>query len=119
MHKIYISFVFVVFILSLNAIFGSSNAQAQSAIRGTVVEYETNEPIVGAKVVIPGTAFSSITDSEGKYEIHDVPPGDYELVVTKDGFMDKKTPTQKVKKDVDIALNIQIEKKNNAGVAGK
>ncbi|MCS7077129.1 MAG: carboxypeptidase-like regulatory domain-containing protein [Bacteroidia bacterium] len=98
-----------------------SNCQktyAQSAIRGTVVEYETNEPIAGAKVYIPGTAFSSMTDNEGKYEIQDIPPGDYELVVTKQGYLDKKTPTQKVKKDVDIALNIQIEKKNTSGVAG-
>jgi len=119
MRKIYISFVFTVFVLLFSAVTGISEAQAQSAIRGTVLEYESNEPIPGAKVSIPGTAFSSITDSEGKYEISDVPPGDYELVVTKQGFMDKKTPTQKVKKDVDIALNIQIEKKNNAGVAGK
>lgn len=105
--------------LLFDTLTGTATIQAQSAIRGTVVEYETNEPIAGAKVSIPGTAFTSTTDNEGKYEIHDIPPGEYELVVTKDGFMDKKTPTQKVKKDVDIALNIQIEKKNNAGVAGK
>lgn len=119
MRKVYILFILTVFLLLLNTFTGASCVHAQSAIRGTVVEYETNEPIPGAKVAIPGTAFSSVTDSEGKYEIHDIPPGEYELVVTKDGFMDKKTPIQKVKKDVDIALNIQIEKKNNAGVAGK
>ncbi len=119
MSKFYIPLLLIIFTLLFDTLTGDCKVLAQSAIRGTVVEYETNEPIVGAKVAIPGTAFSSITDSEGKYEIHDIPPGDYELVVTKDGFMDKKTPTQKVKKDVDIALNIQIEKKNNAGVAGK
>lgn len=118
MRNVYISFVFTVFTLLFNLITDGAKVCAQSAIRGTVVEYETNEPIAGAKVVIPGTAFSSTTDAEGKYEIQDIPPGEYELVVTKAGFMDKKTPIQKVKKDVDIALNIQIEKKNNSGVAG-
>ncbi|MDW8302808.1 MAG: carboxypeptidase-like regulatory domain-containing protein, partial [Bacteroidia bacterium] len=81
MHKIYFVLLFSTIILLL----GLSSSQAQSAIRGTVVEYETNEPIAGAKVYIPGTPFSSITDNEGKYEIQDIPPGDYELVVTKQG----------------------------------
>lgn len=119
MHKTYFSFVFIAFILLFFMTIAPYETQAQSAIRGTVVEYESNEPIPGAKVSIPGTAFSSTTDSEGKYEIQDIPPGEYELVVTKEGYMDKKTPVQRVKKDVDIALNIQIEKKNNTGVADK
>lgn len=88
-------------------------ASAQSAIRGTVTDFETNEPISGAKISISGTSFTSTTDADGKYEMTDIPPGDYEVITNKDGYNPKKSPNQKMKKDVDIALNIQLEKKTS------
>jgi len=54
--------VFLIFILSGNAVFG------QSTLTGLVTD-ENNEPLLGASVYIKNTTTGSITDIAGKYNI--------------------------------------------------
>lgn len=42
---------------------------AQSTIRGEVFDEETGDPIIGANVVIQGTASGTVTDFDGQYTI--------------------------------------------------
>ena len=51
-------------------------------ISGTVVDAKSNETIVGANVVIEGTAVGSATDPDGKFDILNVKPGVYNIVVS-------------------------------------
>lgn len=54
--------------LFLTAIMGMLNAFAQQAITGTVTDKQ-GEPLIGANVVIKGTAIGTVTDIDGRYTI--------------------------------------------------
>ena len=51
-------------------------------IAGVVTDSKTNEPISAANVFIAGTLKGSSTDSNGQFQIKDVPRGTYELVAS-------------------------------------
>ncbi len=55
-------------------------------IRGTVADIMTNEPLVGANVVVVGTQKGAATDVDGAFVIEDVDAGDVELRVTFVGY---------------------------------
>lgn len=47
----------------------------QFNLTGTVVDKKSNEPIIGASVLIKGTSLGTITDLEGKFTLKDVSKG--------------------------------------------
>lgn len=83
---------------------------SQSAIRGTVYDGENADLLVGAKVSIPGTAFVSITDADGRYEITDVPEGQYEIYFSNPNYETKKVTDINVTGERDITINISLNK---------
>ncbi|MCS7078060.1 MAG: carboxypeptidase-like regulatory domain-containing protein [Bacteroidia bacterium] len=83
---------------------------SQSAIRGTVYDGESADLLVGAKVSIPGTAFTSITDAEGRYEITDIPEGQYELYFSSPNYEAKKVTDINVTGERDITINVSLNK---------
>lgn len=73
-------------------VFGTSNAWAQEraeetgTVTGLVIDLDTQEPLVGANVVVDGTARGTSTDADGAYRLADVPAGPQTLVVTFIGY---------------------------------
>lgn len=59
----------------------ASNAWAQSVIRGQVVHDENGEPLPGVNVYLEETQQGTATRFDGRFEISDVAPGTYTLVV--------------------------------------
>lgn len=53
-----------------------------STISGTITDSETKETLIGANVILQGTAMGASTDFDGKYELLNVPAGEYNLVVS-------------------------------------
>ena len=48
---------------------GSSVAQAQCVLKGTVIDAATNDPLVGVTVSLQGTPTKVFTDNDGKFVI--------------------------------------------------
>ena len=70
-------------ILSLCLVLLSGYTFAQNGtISGTVTDAKTGETVVGANVVIQGTAVGMPTDIDGKFSIANLKPGTYSLSVT-------------------------------------
>ncbi|WP_460911459.1 SusC/RagA family TonB-linked outer membrane protein [Spirosoma areae] len=44
-------------------------ALAQRTITGSVVDAKTNEPLIGASIIIPGTTTGTVADTKGKFSI--------------------------------------------------
>ena len=64
-------------------LFFSFTIQAQTGtIRGTITDAKTNEPLIGASVLIAGTTHGAAADLDGNYVIQNVPSGTYSLVVS-------------------------------------
>lgn len=68
MKKIRFLLLFAVILLS------ATTMRAQSTASGTVVDGSTNEPIIGASVVVKGSAKGGVTDLDGHFDIS-VPEG--------------------------------------------
>ena len=54
-------------------------------ISGQVVDLESNEPLIGATVVVEGTSMGTITDLDGRFQLA-LGPGTYNLKVSYTGF---------------------------------
>lgn len=73
--------------------------RAQSAetgsVAGTVLSGIEGRPVSGAIVTVRGTTLGAQADSEGRYQIDDVPPATHSLLVVKSGF--QRTTISEVK----------------------
>ncbi|HVO75954.1 MAG TPA: carboxypeptidase-like regulatory domain-containing protein, partial [Ignavibacteriaceae bacterium] len=66
-------------------LFGNSSASA-SSIEGIIKDTLTNEPLIGANVILTGTSLGAATDESGKYIIRNIPAGFYTMRVTYIGY---------------------------------
>jgi len=65
-----------------------SFAVGQRTITGVISDAETNEPLIGANVIIKGTGTGTITDIDGSYSL-DIPDGTETLVISYTGYIDQ------------------------------
>ena len=83
-------------------------AMAQNlTVSGTVVD-ENNEPVIGASILVEGTARGTISDIEGKFTISGVPASAKNLQVSYVGMRTQLVPI--------TSGNIQIVLRNDAEV---
>jgi hypothetical protein len=59
-------------------------------IIGNVVDANTSEPIVDARVTRNGSAYKALTSGDGLYSFLLVPPGSYVLTFTKSGYSTRR-----------------------------
>ena len=79
-----------------------TSAQAQRNLNGKVLDSETNEPLIGAKIIVAGTSTGTIVKYDGSYEL-ELPEGKVSITVTYIGYQSK------VIEDVQPGeLNIQL-----------
>ncbi len=57
-----------------------------SRIVGTVTDLDSRDPLEGALVSIEGVQLNRITDSDGRFELTDIPPGNRQLSVELIGY---------------------------------
>ncbi len=77
--------IFTSFLMSLMAI----AAFAQGSVSGVALDGETKEGLIGASVLLEGTAKGNITEFDGSFVIADVTPGTYNLVISYVGYTTK------------------------------
>jgi TonB-dependent starch-binding outer membrane protein SusC len=64
----------------------AAQAQDRGTIMGRVLDSGTQEPIVGAQVMITGTTLTTMTNQQGRFAIPSVPAGQHELRVSTLGY---------------------------------
>ncbi len=85
------------------------NIYSQNAIiRGKVYNEVNNEPIPFANVVIQGTTTGTTTDFDGKFEIKDLTPNLYNIIVSYIGFENKLIAEVQVSSARPAFLNIGL-----------
>ena len=62
---------------------------AGANIHGTVNDAESKEPLVAATVILEKTSYNAIADSKGNFEIRNLHPGEYFMII---GFHGIKIP---------------------------
>lgn len=76
----------------------------QRRISGTVSSEETSSPIIGAKVIVPGTDVGVITDGSGKFQI-DLPQGKDSIRVT---FIGMEPINMKVGVSPNLTIKMEV-----------
>ncbi len=61
---------------------------AQTSITGNVTDADTNEPLIGANVLVKGFATGTITDLDGNYDLK-LPEGGETLIISYTGYIDQ------------------------------
>ncbi|NOU61134.1 TonB-dependent receptor [Marinifilum caeruleilacunae] len=83
MQKIY----FVAVLLLISVAF----ANAQNAVlKGVVTQKSNQQPMPGASVYFSGTTTGTATNNKGEFQIKNVKPGEYDLVVSFSGYSRQK-----------------------------
>ncbi|MDR0828825.1 MAG: SusC/RagA family TonB-linked outer membrane protein [Prevotellaceae bacterium] len=72
-------------------IFAGASAFAQGkTVSGVVLDNKTNEPLVGATIIVVGTTIGTVTDADGKFSLT-LPEGSNSLKITYSGYTDVET----------------------------
>lgn len=83
-------------------------SQANSIIRGSVVDITNKEGLPFANVFLEGTSFGSSTDEDGLFRISNVPPGTYTLRVIYIGYKQQEKEIS-VESDQSLLFNFELE----------
>lgn len=87
-----------------------SQDKINGAIQGKVTDLETKEPLINAAVFLENTTYGTATDFTGSYEIVNVDPGSYHLIVSMVGFEIKRIPVKILKGD-HLELKVKLKQK--------
>jgi len=77
-------------------------------IAGRIVDVENNEPLPGANIIVEGTQMGAASDIDGFYQIINLPPGIYNLVVKMIGYTNQRIEGLKVNIDLTTTQNIKL-----------
>ena len=84
------------------------DARAQTGkITGVVTDSANGQPIEGVQIILEGTGYGALTQSNGRYFIIALPPGNYTVVARRIGYRTTQT-TAAVRIDVTRDINFQL-----------
>ena len=83
------------------------HADTKGKLSGKIVEAK-NEPIVGANVLIVGTAIGAGADDQGRFVIVNVPVGVYDVRVSAVGYQAKITRGVRLESGQTTTLNVTL-----------
>ena len=76
--NIYYSTVFILFLfIGIQSLY----AQGTGTVSGTVVDKASGEALIGVNVFLEGTSIGTASFNDGKYILHQVPAGTYNIGV--------------------------------------
>jgi outer membrane receptor protein involved in Fe transport len=103
--RIYTNFLFALLCLFTASLFAQTGV---GKLSGKVVDAETQEPLIGANVVVLNTDWGAATDIEGNYFILNIPPGTYEVRFSFVGYAQKTIQEVRVVAGVTYELNAEL-----------
>ena len=87
----------------------TSVATAQSGrIMGKVLDQQTQEPLIGANVIIMGSSLGAATDVNGNFIISQVPPGNYNIKASYIGYQDVTVEAVRVVAGLTAEVNFNL-----------
>lgn len=97
------SIIFLV-CLTVNVLFG----QQTQTVKGSVIDKDTKEPLIGASVMIKGTSLGVATDVDGKFKIINAPLGRQSISCTYVGYSTFEANNIIINSAKEVDLNIEM-----------
>lgn len=91
--KTFISRILLLYLVFLVLIIDVSSAQSSNGtIEGVLIDQATNEPIPSANIYLSNTTHGAPSNPDGTFQINNIPPGNYDLIVQFVGFKPIRIP---------------------------
>jgi len=100
--------IIIIQVLTTQILYAQKNTNFK--IIGQVTDITTSEPLHFANVFLSGTTIGSASNKNGQYEIHQILPGHYEIVVTMIGY-ESEVRQLHIFKIEDIIHNFKLKPK--------
>ncbi len=89
-------------------------ATEYGSISGQITDSQTQQPIVGASVLLVGTSRGDNTDLEGKFVIKRVEPGTYTIRISAFGYQELELKNVEVKTDLTVSIKNSLTEKTES-----
>ncbi len=104
---------------ALLSVLCSPAALAQRTIHGTVVDIESNAPILSVRVAVKGVPVGAYTDAAGKFTINNAPAGALTLDVRRIGYAAKSIALGADQNEVTIQLKADVLQLSQMVITGQ
>jgi iron complex outermembrane receptor protein len=98
----------VYFIVLIDLFVGTSHWLQAQTLKGTLRDTKSNQPVIGAIVVVKGTNIATSTDANGSFSIT-VPSPPFFLVVTNLGYLNLEYEVTDVEKPLTLKMRSEEE----------
>ncbi len=85
-----------------------SHAQ-KTAIKGTVADADTKEPVIGANITVKGKLIGTITDNKGNFTLNTTAKLPLELIISSLGFQKQEIKVNDADETVSVGLKQKSE----------
>ena len=109
-HKRFICIAFIAFGLYPSIVV----AQITATLMGAVKDHNTQEPLIGATIVLEGTTIGISTDAEGKFALKNIPPKAYNIEAKYLGYQSKMIRNVVLTSGNILTMNIELEEGNTS-----
>jgi len=92
--------------------FNVSLLAQQAALKGRVIEAQSNEPLPFVNVVVVGSTIGAVTDDDGNFQINGLKPGFVRVQASFIGYHTALSPEIEVKNAKVASVEIRMEKRD-------
>jgi len=80
------------------------------SVRGTIIDADSNIPLVGVEVIVPESDpfLATTTDIDGNFKIENVPIGRIQLFISYLGYENQTLPNVVINSGKEVILNISL-----------
>jgi len=78
------------------------------SLKGKIIDYKSGESLIGANIVLAGTALGAATDLDGNYYIYDIIPGIYDIKISYVGYDNQIIRGLRIQKGENHYLNAAL-----------
>ena len=103
--------ILILFMMSTVAFYAQTD-EPTGSIKGKVIERETKSPLIGVNIYLKNTQTGTTTDTEGNYEIKNIPVGLTTIVFSYIGYEQVTKTDINIKPDrtsfVNVGMNFSV-----------
>lgn len=107
----------IIYVLVLLLITFSANAQTTltQTIKGTVIDKDSEMPLIGANIIITSTAemMGTSTDIDGNFRIENVPIGRHSIQVSYLGYEESNLQSVLLTSGKELSINVELQEALN------
>lgn len=80
----------------------------KGGLKGTITDSKTGESLVGTTIIVQGTTTGTITDFDGNFNLNELTPGPYNLVISFISY-ESQIIRAEIEAGKETVLNVQLE----------